>query len=94
MNNLSYFPQFASVSDLQRDYPSLLKSLKNSKKPLLILKKNNLEAVLLSPDYYQLMMEKVQEFDEKGALMAVANYKKEKIEKKLKKMKSIKELFE
>jgi len=94
MNNLSYIPQFVSVSDLQRNYPSLLKTLKISKKPLLILKKNDLEAVILTPDLYQSMMEKIQVYDEKEALLAIANYKKEKTAKKLKKMKSISELFE
>jgi len=94
MNNLSYIPQFVSVSDLQRNYPALLKTLKTNQKPLLILKKNDLEAVILTPDLYQSMMEKIQVYDEKEALLAISNYKKEKAEKKLKKMKSIKELFE
>jgi len=94
MNNLSYIPQFVSVSDLQRNYPTLLKTLKISKKPLLILKKNDLEAVILTPDLYQSMMEKIQVYDEKEALLAISNYKKEKANKKLKKIKSIRELFE
>ena len=94
MNNLSYIPQFVSVSDLQRNYPALLKTLKMNQKPLLILKKNDLEAVILTPDLYQSMMEKIQVYDEKEALLAISNYKKEKSAKKLKKMKSIRELFE
>lgn len=94
MNNLSYIPQFVSVSDLQRNYPNLLKTLKTSQKPLLVLKKNDLEAVILTPDLYQSMMERIQVYDEKEALQAISNYKKEKAAKKLKKMKSIKELFE
>lgn len=94
MNNISYIPQFVSVSDLQRNYPALLKTLKMNKKPLLILKKNDLEAVILTPDLYQSMMEKIQVYDEKEALLAISNYKKEKSAKKLKKMKSISELFE
>lgn len=93
MNNLSYIPQFVSVSDLQRNYPSLLKALKTSQKPLLILKKNDLEAIILTPDLYQSMMEKIQVYDEKEVLLAISNYKKEKSNKKLKKMKSISELF-
>lgn len=94
MNNLSSVPQFASVSDLQRDYPGLLKTLKIFGNPLLILKKNNLEAVILTPELYQSMIEKIQIYDEKEALLAISNYKKEKANKKLKKMKSPKELFE
>ena len=94
MNNLSYIPNFVSVSDLQRNYASLLKTLRMTQKPLLILKKNNLEAVILTPDLYQSMMEKMQVYDEEAALLAISNYKKEKTAKKLKKIKSISELFE
>ena len=94
MNTFSYIPQFASVSDLQRDYPSLLKTLKTSKQPLLILKKNDLEAVLLTPDFYRSLIEKVQKQEEKEALRAVGNYTKEKAKKKLKKMKLVKNLFD
>jgi len=39
MNNLSFIPQFVSVSDLQRHYPKILKLLKDKQQPLLILKK-------------------------------------------------------
>jgi len=94
MNTLSYIPDFVSVSDLQRRYPELLKALKVSQKPLLVLKKNDLEAVILTPDFYQTMMNKVQEYEEKDALLSLANYTKEKKAKKLTKMKTAKELFE
>jgi len=94
MNTLSYIPDFVSVSDLQRRYPELLKALKVSQKPLLVLKKNDLEAVILTPDFYRTMMDKVQEYEEKDALLSLANYTKEKKAKKLTKMKTAKELFE
>ena len=94
MNTLSYIPDFVSVSDLQRRYPELLKALKVSQKPLLVLKKNDLEAVILTPDFYRTMMDKVQEYEEKDALLYLANYTKEKKSKKLTKMKTAKELFE
>ena len=94
MNTISYIPQFVSVSDLQRRYPELLKTLKASQKPLLVLKKNDLEAVIITPAFYRSMMEKVQEYEERDVLLALASYNKEKKAKKLKKMKSVKELFE
>ncbi|PIV08226.1 hypothetical protein COS52_03840 [Candidatus Roizmanbacteria bacterium CG03_land_8_20_14_0_80_39_12] len=94
MNTLSYIPDFVSVSDLQRRYPELLKALKLGQKPLLVLKKNDLEAVILTPDFYRTMMDKVQEYEEKDALLSLANYTKEKKSKKLTKMKTAKELFE
>ena len=94
MNNFyPYIPEFVSVSDLQRNYPLLLKNLRTSKKPLLVLKKNDLEAVILTPDLYQQLVEKAREYEEKEAFLAIKAYKKEKKEKKLKKMRSVKELF-
>lgn len=95
MNNLHInIPEFVSVSDLQRDYAGLLKNLTLSKKPLLVLKKNKLEAVILLPDLYQSFVEKSRLFEEQQALAAVKSYKDEKKNKKLKRMKKIKELFE
>lgn len=94
MNNFyPYIPEFVSVSDLQRNYSLLLKNLRASKKPLLVLKKNDLEAVILTPDLYQQLVEKAREYEEKEALLAIRTYNKEKKEKKLKKMKTVKELF-
>jgi PHD/YefM family antitoxin component YafN of YafNO toxin-antitoxin module len=94
MNTLSFIPDFVSVSDLQRSYPTILKTLKAGQKPLLVLKKNELEAVILTPLFYQTMMDKVQEYEEKDALLALANYTKAKKERKLIKMKTTEELFE
>ena len=42
---------------------------------------------------YTIVNKKTQIYDEKEALLAISNYKKEKITKKLKRMKSIKELL-
>ena len=87
-----YIPTFASVSDLQRNYAVLLKNLRSSKIPYSSLK-NDLEAILLTPDLYRSLVAKVREYEEKEALSAIHSYKKEKAEKKLKVMKSVGELF-
>lgn len=93
MNNLSYIPQFVSVSDLQRNYPSILKSLKKSQNPLLILKKNDLEAVIVTPGFYKSIMDKIQYYEERDAMTKIWQYKTEKKGKKLKKMENVSELF-
>jgi len=90
---MTSLPNFVSVSDLQRDYPGLLKKLKKSQEPLLILKNNSLEAVMLSPEVYNLLQEKIVEFEMKDALEAIKGYEKEKKEGKLKKLESVDELF-
>jgi len=95
MNNLNIqIPKFVSVSDLQRNYPKLLRQLHSSKKPLLVLKKNDLEAVILLPEMFESLMGKVREYEEQEALSAIRVYEKEKGTGKLRKMKQAKELFE
>lgn len=94
MNVDNQLPKFVSVSDLQRDYASLLKTLHQTNKPLLVLKKNNLEAVILPPNVYQSLIEKARQCEEEEALAAIKTYRREKTGKKLKKIKSVSELFE
>ncbi len=93
MNTLT-FSQLASISDLQRNYPELLRQLKKSQKPLLVLKNNLLEAVMLTPEAYKMLQEKITEYEEKDTLEAIRIYEKEKKAGKLKKMKRVDELFE
>lgn len=95
MNNQDLsIPNFVSVSDLQRNYPGLLKQLKKSQKPLLVLKNNCLEAVMISPEVYKDLQNKIAEYEEKEALETIRGYEKEKKAGKLMKMKSINELFD
>jgi len=82
-----------SVSDLQRNYPSLLKQLHSSRQPLLVLKKNELEAVILLPEIYESLVEKIKQYEEQEALSVVEVYKKEKKAGNLRKMRRIEELF-
>jgi len=84
----------ASISDLQRDYAALVKQVKKSGQPLLVLKKNKLEAVLMSPDTYKKIMEKIDKYEEKMALEAIFLYEEEKRKGELKKVKTMDELFE
>jgi len=95
MNSISsQFPNLVSVSDLQRNYAGLLKNLNTTKKPLFVLKNNKPEAVIILPDLFQTMTERIRELEEKEALFALTVYKKEKQTNRLTKMKTIDELFE
>jgi len=85
MNNQNTaIPDFVSVSDLQRDYPGLLKQLKKTQRPLLILKNNSLEAVMLSPKVYNKLQEKITEYETKDTLEAIKVFKEEEKAGKLK----------
>lgn len=82
MNN-SVFPPVASVSDFQRKYKKLIEQVKRTGGPLFVLKKNKLEAVLLSPQKYEEFERKSREHEEELALQAIADFEKAKKERKL-----------
>lgn len=86
--------QFVSVSDLQRDYAAILKKLHATKKPLLVLKNNKLEAIIIRPDLFESLQEKIRQYEEQHALMTINAYEKTKKENKLTKMNTVAELFD
>lgn len=86
-------PKFFSVSDLQRKYAFLLKRLKKNREPLLILKKNKLEAVLLSPTLFTNLTQKVRQYEETKLLEALDTYRREKKARKLKRLEKLTEIF-
>lgn len=92
MNNYT-IPQMASVSDFQRRYAKLIADAKKSDQPLLILRKNKVEAILLNPHLYQEMMEKVRQYEEEQALEAIAHFRKEKKAGRLLKGEKASDLF-
>lgn len=87
-------PTMASVSDLQRRYSALLKRLQRTGQPILILKKNKPEAVIVNPDVFQKIVDKLKQYEEISALEAITVYLQEKKAGKLRKMKKIAELFD
>jgi PHD/YefM family antitoxin component YafN of YafNO toxin-antitoxin module len=87
-------PEFVSVSDLQRGYATVLKKLKAKQKPLFVMKKNKVEAILISPESYQSLISELERHEMKSALRAIKIYKKEKENGKLKLLGDPKELFE
>lgn len=82
MNYLS-LSQLVSVSELQRNYNSLLETVKKIGKPLILLRRNQPEAVLISVKTYQDLTEKKRLYEEKVALDTIINFEKEKKKGKL-----------
>ena len=93
MNNNQIFPEYVSVSDLQRNYADILAKMKKASKPIFILKKNKLEAVIIDPLFYAQLIHQHQDTEEKIALNAIGIYQKEKKAKKLKKLSKAADLF-
>lgn len=91
---ISSHQQFVSVSDLQRDYAAILKKMRETTKPLLVLRNNKLEAIIIRPDLFESLQEKIRQYEEQETLVAINSYEKEKKGKKLRKMRKVSELFQ
>jgi len=76
--NISSISQLASISDLQRDYNSLLEKIKKLAQPVLLLRRNKPEAVLLSVKSFEDLIEKKRLFEEKMVLEIIEKFEKDK----------------
>ena len=92
MNTLS-ISQLVSISELQRDYASLVKRIKKMAQPLLLLRRNEPEAVLISVPAYEDLIEKKILYEEKMAIEAIVDFEKEKKAGKLLIAKKPEDLF-
>jgi prevent-host-death family protein len=77
MNTLTV-SQLVSISELQRNYSSLIEKIKKMAKPLFLLRRNQPEAVLISVSAYEELAEKVKLYEEKMALEAIAEFEKDR----------------
>jgi PHD/YefM family antitoxin component YafN of YafNO toxin-antitoxin module len=72
--------QLVSISDLQRDYASLVEKVKKLAQPLFLLRRNQPEAVLISVPVYEKLIENSRLYEEKLAIDAIAKFEKAKKE--------------
>lgn len=77
MNTLTV-SQLVSISELQRNYASLVERIKRRAKPLFLLRRNEPEAVLISVPGYEELAEKSRLYEEKLALEAIEEFEKDK----------------
>jgi prevent-host-death family protein len=82
MNTIA-MSQLVSISELQRDYASLVARVKRLATPLFLLRRNQPEAVLVSVPVYEELVEKRRLYEEEMALKAIAKFDKAKKEGKL-----------
>lgn len=70
--------QLVSVSDLQKNYANLIEKVKKLAKPIILLRRNEPEAVLISVSHYEDLVEKRKLYEEGLALNTIAEFEKEK----------------
>jgi prevent-host-death family protein len=83
MNNIS-LSQLVSISDLQRNYNDLVQRIKKFSEPIYLLRRNKPEAVLVSVDVYEKLVNEKQKYEEVLALMSIKDFESEKKKGKLK----------
>lgn len=86
-------PNIASVTDLQRNSRKLLFLAKRTKEPIVILKKNKPTAVLMDYDFFKEHQEIKKQAEMVDFEQAVVIAEEEKRKKKLKKLRSLKDLM-
>jgi prevent-host-death family protein len=77
MNTLTV-SQLVSISELQRNYASLVARIKKIAQPLFLLRRNKPEAVLVSIKAYEDLVEKKRLYEEKLALEAISEFEKDR----------------
>lgn len=81
--NIYSISQLVPISQLQRNYSSLIQKVKKITEPLLLLRRNKPEAVLISFRSYEELVEKKRLYEEKLAEEAIKNFEKDRKEGKL-----------
>lgn len=85
--------QLVSISELQRNYASLIERIKKLAQPLFLLRRNEPEAVLISVPAYEELAEKSRLYEETLALEAIEEFERDKKEGKLFAGKTGRDLF-
>lgn len=91
--NIMTVSQLASISDLQRNYNSLIAKIKTLAQPIILLRRNKPEAVLVSVKSYEDLLEKQRLYEEKLALEAIEEFERDKRAGRLLIGKTAKDLF-
>jgi len=92
MNTLTV-SQLVSISELQRNYASLVEKIKKIAGPLFLLRRNQPEAVLISVPVYEELAKKSRLYEEKLAIEAIEEFEKDRKANKLFRGKTAGDLF-
>ncbi|MBI4121702.1 MAG: type II toxin-antitoxin system Phd/YefM family antitoxin [Parcubacteria group bacterium] len=68
------FPKTVSIQEIQKSYRTLFNEVMKTKDPLLVLKKNKPEVVILDVETYEHMVDNVEKFEHEMARQAIEDY--------------------
>ena len=85
--------QLASISDLQRDYNGLIQRIKKFSEPVFLLRRNKPEAVLVSVDVYENLLNEKKKYEETLALLSIKEFETDKKKGKIRAGNSVSDLI-
>lgn len=94
MYSLDFLDQIASVEDVARNYRALFDRVKETKKPMVILKRNVPEVAIIDISWLKRVEKKLRRIEEKRVLIMVKKGREELKKRKTKVLKSIVSLME
>jgi prevent-host-death family protein len=90
---MSIIPKLTSVAAIQRNYKKVIETAKETKEPVVILKRNRPEAAIVDIDTFEKIFHKANLFDEMKALHTIEASEKEYKAGRSKKLSSLKNLL-
>lgn len=83
---MSLIPKLTSVTQIQRNYKKVIETAKETKEPVVILRRNKPEAAVVDIETFEELSQKATLFDELKALEAIRQSEKEYKSGKAKKL--------
>ena len=89
---MSLIPKLTSAAAMQRSYKKVIETAKETKEPVVILRRNKPEAAIVDIDTFEKLSKKAESYDELRALEAIAQSEREFKSGKAKVLRSFKDL--
>ncbi|OGY27714.1 MAG: hypothetical protein A2864_02795 [Candidatus Woykebacteria bacterium RIFCSPHIGHO2_01_FULL_39_12] len=91
---MSLIPKLTSAAAMQRSYKKVIETAKETKEPVVILRRNKPEAAVVDIDTFEKISQKADLFDEMRALQTIEASEREYKTGKAKKLSSLKDLVD
>ncbi|MCH8821677.1 type II toxin-antitoxin system Phd/YefM family antitoxin [Patescibacteria group bacterium] len=89
---MSLIPKLTSAVAIQRSYKKVIEAVKETKEPVIILRRNKPEAAIIDIETFEELSRKAESYDELRALESIEQSEREFKSGKTKVLKSLKDL--
>ncbi len=89
---MSLIPKLTSAVAIQRNYKKVIETVKETKEPVIILRRNKPEAAMIDIETFEELSKKADSYDELRALEAITQSETEFRSGKAKTLRSLKDL--